>query len=124
MGHMITKNFSVNEMTCKCGCGGFIFNAALIVVLEDVRRHFGKSVTISSSTRCTKHNSNVGGKPVTASSTGSKHLSGQAADINVKDVDPSKVYDYLNSCNYSDIIGLGSYSTFTHVDTRGSRARW
>jgi len=115
---MLSKHFKKSEFECKCGCGGFIFNTALIILLEDVRSHFGSPVSISSSTRCTKHNDNEGG------ASGSLHLSGHAADITVKGVYAEAVYEYLNLCGYSDVIGLGSYEGFTHVDTRGKRARW
>jgi len=115
---MSTDNFSRKEFECKCGCGGYVENIALLIVLEDIRRQFGKSVTINSSTRCSKHNTEVGGADY------SKHLSGHAADIVVKDTSPNAVYVYLNNCAYSDLIGIGSYSTFTHIDTRGHRARW
>ena len=115
---MSTSNFSPVEFACKCGCGGYIENIALLILLEDVRKHFGRPVTINSSTRCSNHNAEVGGADY------STHLSGHAADIVVKDTHPGDVYKYLDGCGYSCVIGLGSYSTFTHVDTRGHKARW
>ena len=115
---MNTKHFKSSELECKCGCGSYIPNVALMLLLEDVRERFGKPVSINSSTRCTKHNDSVGGAEF------SLHLSGHAADIVVKDTHPDAVYNYLNSCGYADLIGLGSYNSFTHVDTRGKRARW
>lgn len=114
---MNSKHFRDSELMCKC-CGAYIDNVALKVVLEDARKHFGVSVSINCGTRCKKHNDEVGGAEF------SWHLSGHAADIVVKGVHPDTVYEYLNSCDYADLIGLGSYSTFTHVDTRGKRARW
>jgi uncharacterized protein YcbK (DUF882 family) len=115
---MKTKHFDSKEFECKCGCGSYVQNTALLILLEDVRNKFNKPVTINSSTRCEKHNKNVGGSEY------SMHLSGHAADIVVKDTHPDSVYRYLNSCGYADLIGLGSYTSFTHVDTRGKRARW
>ena len=115
---MDTKHFKSTELHCKCGCGAYIPNAALMIVLEDVREHFGWPVSISSSTRCIKHNKAEGGAEF------SLHLSGHAADITVKNTPPGAVYAYLNDCGYADLIGLGSYNSFTHLDTRGKRARW
>lgn len=90
----------------------------LLELLEKVRTHFGdKPVTINSGYRCPTHNANIGG------ATNSQHLYGTAADIVVdgNKVLPSAVYAYLDPFHNG---GLGSYDTFTHVDVRGSRARW
>jgi uncharacterized protein YcbK (DUF882 family) len=114
----LTTNFKKEELECKCGCGSYVENPALLIALEDIRDRFGQAVTITSSTRCSKHNDSVGGAGF------SLHLSGHAADIVVNNTLPSAVYNYLNSCAYADLIGLGSYSLFTHIDTRGKRARW
>jgi uncharacterized protein YcbK (DUF882 family) len=115
---MNTNHFKDSELTCRCGCGSFIDNVALKIALEDVREHFNSSVIVNCGTRCTKHNDEVGGAEF------SWHLSGHAADIVVKGVHPDSVYRYLNNRPYADLIGLGSYQTFTHVDARGKRARW
>lgn len=114
---MDTNHFKDSEFACKC-CGAYIDNVALKIVLEDVRVYFRKSVSINCGTRCIKHNAEVGGAEF------SWHLSGHAADITVKDVHPDAVYEYLNNRPYADLIGLGGYKTFTHIDTRGKRARW
>lgn len=115
---MNTKNFRESEFECKCGCGTYVENAALMILLEDVSERFNKPVFITSATRCEKHNKSVGG------SRNSKHLSGEAADIVVKDVLSSAVYSYLDNSPYSEIIGLGKYGDFTHVDARGYHSRW
>ena len=114
---MNTKHFQDAELACRC-CGGYIDNVALKMVLEDVREHFNAPVNINCGTRCSLHNNEVGGAEF------SWHLSGHAADIVVMGVPPGGVYRYLNNRPYADLIGLGSYSTFTHIDTRGKRARW
>ncbi len=114
----MTKHFKAKEYECKCGCGLYIENIALQVILESVRRHFGAPVTITSSTRCAKHNASVGG------TDNSSHLTGHAADIVVKGVDSSMVYRYLDNSGYSNLLGLGRYDDFVHLDTRGTKARW
>lgn len=115
---MNTKHFNEYELECKCGCGTYLENVALMMALEDVRNHFNAPVTITSSTRCEKHNKKVGG------SKNSWHLSGHAADIQVFNVSPRVVHSYLESCSYAGLIGLGKYNSFTHIDTRGYKARW
>lgn len=114
----LSEHFKESEFVCHhCGtmvAGGM--SPALISLLESVRTHFGgKPMTINSGYRCPTHNKAIGG------ATNSQHLYGTAADIVIKGVAPSAVYAYLDPIHNG---GLGKYNTFTHVDVRGSRARW
>jgi uncharacterized protein YcbK (DUF882 family) len=116
----ISKHFNRSEFGCKCSypdCEDIAVDVALVTVLEDVREHFGKPVTINSSYRCEPHNRDEGG------AKHSQHRLGIAADIVVKNIHPHKVYEYLNS-KHPDQYGMGKYNTFTHVDTRSYCARW
>ncbi|BEB16509.1 hypothetical protein VEE45_23520 [Escherichia coli] len=46
---MLSKHFSRKEFKCKCGkCDYDTIDAELLVILEDVREHFGKPVIINS----------------------------------------------------------------------------
>lgn len=114
------SHFSPAEFACNhCGelpSGGMDLD--LIDLLEKIRSHFGdKPITINSGYRCPYKNAECGG------ASNSQHLYGTAADIVVdgNKVKPSAVYAYLDPFHEG---GLGSYDTFTHVDVRGSRARW
>ena len=113
----LNKYFKREEFKCKCGCGYATVDAELLRVLTDVRKKFDSPITINSGCRCISHNHDVGGRP------NSKHIKGLAADIVVKDVQPSVVYKYLID-NYPYSLGLGNYETFTHVDSRSEKARW
>ena len=114
---MLSYFFSREEFACKCGCGYDTVDAELLKVLEDIRKHFNSPILISSATRCPEHNLNVGGSPT------SQHLLGRAADIVVKNTPAKDVYIYLKN-KYKGKYGIGSYSNFTHIDTRGSESRW
>lgn len=116
---MLSKNFAREEFECKCGmCGEDTVDAELITVLQDVRDHFGKGVRVTSGVRCEVYNKKIGG------SDKSQHILGRAADIQVKGVEPSKVYRYLE-LKYAGKLGLGGYDDFTHVDSRSEGgARW
>lgn len=113
----LSKNFSRHEFACKCGCGFDTVDAELLRILQSVRDHFGRAVTITSACRCETHNARVGG------TSGSQHLRGRAGDIVVSGVEPVMVADYINRMD-SERNGIGRYSDFTHVDTRTGRARW
>jgi uncharacterized protein YcbK (DUF882 family) len=109
--------FNRSEFECECGCGYNTVDAELLEVLTIVREHFAHSVTINSGCRCPNHNTKIGGSPR------SQHQFGRAADIVVNGVSPAIVFDYLNA-KFPNQYGLGSYNTFTHVDTRSNKARW
>lgn len=113
----ISPHFTMEEFACRCGCGFKNIVPELLYALECVREHFGRPVVVNSACRCEKHNRAEGGKP------NSMHLYGKAADIGVRGVPPSEVADYCDSL-IGDRGGVGRYSTFTHIDVRGARARW
>lgn len=114
---MISKNFARFEFACHCNCGADTIDAGLIKVLQEIRDHFGKPVTVTSGVRCIRHNARVGGV------SNSQHLNGRAADIIVSDVDPEDVASWVNTV-YPNSLGIGDYSTFTHIDSGNPKARW
>ena len=113
----LSPNFNRAEFACKCGCGFDTVDHELILLLEAIRAQFKKSITVNSGCRCLKHNASISGSPR------SKHLIGRAADINVKDTDPADVFEFVDGAAGAK-FGIGKYSTFTHVDTRLTKARW
>lgn len=109
------KYFGASEMMCKCGCGKILFDAGLMRKLDALRERLGCPVYISSGYRCASHNKAVGGV------VNSYHTRGQAADIYVKGVAPKELAKLAEEVGFD---GIGTYSTFVHVDVRGYRARW
>lgn len=113
----LSENFKASEFACK-GSGdlpeGFP-DPKLLELLEDIRKYFNAPVRINSGYRSPEHNASIGG------AKGSYHVKGMAADIVVKGVTPADLYEYLQSWHQG---GLGSYSSFTHVDVRMGKARW
>ena len=113
----LTKNFKSTEFDCKgkgC-CNKTLIEAQLVEKLQKIRDHFGAAVIINSGYRCSKHNRAVGGV------VNSKHLTGMAADIIVRGISPKDVAAYADKIGFK---GIGLYKTFTHVDTRKTKARW
>jgi uncharacterized protein YcbK (DUF882 family) len=113
----ISKHFFRSEFACKCGCGQDTVDAELLTVLERVRTHFDAVIVINSGNRCPKYNKKIGG------SKNSQHIYSRAADHVVHGVNPRDVQEQLDDW-YPGRYGIGSYETFTHIDTRGYRARW
>ena len=115
----MSEYFKPEEFECHCGCGEKDVNPKLIDLLDRIRKSFGKPITIMSGRRCVAHNTKVKG------AKDSQHILGNAADIQVQNVDPNDVQEYLMKHFNSDCKGLGRYRTFTHIDVReGKIARW
>jgi uncharacterized protein YcbK (DUF882 family) len=115
----LSEHFSSQEFACKCGCGSDGIDPSMIVLLEWLRAEMGgRAVAVNSGVRCPAYNAQIGG------AFNSQHLFGRAADVVVSGVSPDVVADFFDDCGVSDQIGLGRYDTFTHVDVRGTRARW
>lgn len=113
----LSQNFRVKEFACTDGSDPIFIDTELVNVLQKIRAHFGKSVTITSAYRTPGKNKAVGGEAY------SQHLYGRAADIKVSGVTPKKVAAYAETL-LKNKGGIGTYATFTHVDTRATKARW
>lgn len=113
----LSKNFRVREFACSDGSDPVFIAEELVEVLQRIRTHFGKPVTITSAYRTPTKNKSVSG------TTYSQHLYGRAADIIVRDISPEKVSAYAETL-LRNTGGIGTYKTFTHVDTRPTKARW
>ena len=110
-------NFKVNEFACTDGSDPVFIAPELVKVLQKIRNHFGKPVTINSGYRTVTKNKAVGG------ATYSQHLYGTAADITVKGVAPAKVAAYAETLLVGK-GGIGIYDSFVHIDVREVRSRW
>lgn len=113
----LSSNFRVREFRCKDDTDPIFIDLDLVNILQKIRDHFGKAVTITSAFRTASHNKKVGG------ATYSQHLYGKAADIKVSGVAASVVADFVETLMPST-GGIGRYSTFTHVDVRKVKSRW
>ena len=118
----LSENFNSLEFDCHGSgcCSETIINPKLVEYVQQIRDHFGKSITVTSGYRCPVHNKRIGG------ATGSRHSKGDAADIVVSGVTPREVAKYAESIG---IKGIGLYETdadghFTHVDTRDVKSFW
>ncbi len=115
-------NFKVSEFACSDGTDPVFIAPALVTLLQQIRNHFGKPVTITGPYRTQPKNKAVGGADY------SQHMYGTAADIIVGNkkvgiVAPKTVAAYVETL-MPNTGGIGIYSGFTHVDVRAKRSRW
>lgn len=113
----LSKNFKVREFACSDGSDPIFVDTRLVEVLQKIRTHFGKAVTITSAYRTPTRNKSVGGTAY------SQHLYGRAADITVHDTSPERVAKYADTL-LQNTGGIGIYDSFTHIDVRTTKARW
>ena len=113
----LSPHFKVREFACSDGTDTVFVSPALVDVLEKVRAHFGKPVTINSGYRTEAKNKAVGGAAY------SQHKYGLAADITISGVPPAKVAAYAETL-LTNTGGIGIYKTFTHIDVRKVKSRW
>lgn len=93
----------------------------LCIQLEVLREVMGAPIRVISGYRDPRHNEDVGG------AQRSQHLHGRAADIIVKGYAPDLVAVTIERLIIEGRMrqgGLSAYSSFTHYDIRGTRARW
>lgn len=76
----ISTNFRIREFACQDGSDEIPIDDELVIYLQNIRNHFGKSITITSGYRTKSHNTKVGG------ADNSRHLYGRAADFVVSGV--------------------------------------
>ena len=121
----ITKNFYLDEFTCKdkSDISVKVFNNILKLAtqLQIIRDNAMASITINSAYRSPKYNKKIGG------ASKSKHMLGKAADITITGMTPDETADFIEDLLADgDIVigGLGRYNSFTHVDIRKKTARW
>ena len=120
---LLAPDFKVRELRCKDGSDTVMVDDALMLLLQCIREHFGKAVTITSGYRTPAHNAAVGG------AKSSQHLLGRAADIQVAGTSVEDVAAYAESL-MPDWGGVGRYPVkagratgWVHVDTRADNER-
>ena len=120
----LSPAFKVREFRCRDGSDDIMIDQTLVVLLQAIREHFGKPITITSGYRTGTHNTAVGG------SKSSQHLLGKAADIQVAGVSVEDVAAYAESL-LTGWGGVGRYPVkagrtkgWVHVDTRAKKSRW
>lgn len=113
----LSTNFAVKEFACNDGSDAIMVAPRLVMVLQTIRSHFAKAVTVHSAYRTPQYNEKVGGV------AHSQHCYGTAADISIKGVTPAQIASFAREI-MPDWGGVGIYSTFCHVDVRELKSDW
>lgn len=113
----LSTNFAVKEFACNDGSDAIMVAPRLVMVLQTIRSHFGKAVTINSAYRTPQYNEKVRG------AAHSQHCYGTAADISIKGVTPAQIAAFAREI-MPDWGGVGIYSTFCHADVREVKSDW
>jgi uncharacterized protein YcbK (DUF882 family) len=99
--------FVARDLRCVC-CGLINATDRLIGALNNAQNIYGEPLTITSGTRCPKHNAEVGGVPSSA------HVSGEAVDVRVSGSwKRKKLAKALDSAGFPR---LGFGAGFIHAD--------
>jgi uncharacterized protein YcbK (DUF882 family) len=111
----LSKNFTKEELECKCGCG-FLPTKEAIEKLQNIRTKIGKPLIISSGARCASHNTAIKG------SKNSQHIHGIAFDIKCP---PGQLrMEVITAAIEEGFKGIGWAKTFLHIDLRSSPMCW
>lgn len=123
-GRRLSANFRLWEFACRDGSDPVFIDTRLVQVLQSVRDHFGKPVTVTSGYRTPAYNKKVGGAAY------SQHCCGRAADIRVPGVPVETLAAYAEKL-LPDTGGIGRYPVrsgrptgWVHIDTRPAKSRW
>ena len=115
----LSPHFRVREFRCRDGSDPVFVDEELVSILQKIREHFGKPLTITSGYRTPAHNKACGGAAY------SQHLYGRAADFKIA-LFPGYAEQLLPGRG-----GIGVYPPKTgraegwvHIDTRASKSRW
>ena len=108
----LAPGFKVREFRCRDGSDAIMIDQTLVVLLQAIREHFNKPITITSGYRTAAHNA------------------GRRADIQVAGVSVEDVASYAEAL-MPDWGGVGRYPVkagrtkgWVHVDTRPNKSRW
>ncbi len=92
--------FSVEELTCRCGCGQMKMDGDFMLKLVALRDLVGFSMPITSAYRCPAHNAKV-------SSTGftGPHTTGKAVDVLIN---RGRARELIKQALWMDFAGVGA----------------
>ncbi|OLP59971.1 hypothetical protein BJF93_10325 [Xaviernesmea oryzae] len=113
LARLAASGFWLEQANVDSSC----FRPDLRAILKSVETRFGRKVLVTSGHRTPVHNARVGGVPK------SRHLTCEAADIQVAGVGKLELASYLRSLPTVGGVGTYCHTQSVHVDT-GTRRDW
>lgn len=112
----LSKNLSLAEITCKCGCGLAKLHPTTIEVFQNTRDYYGLPMFITSGCRCPKHNKAVGG---VADSAHTPNAEGYCQALDIRFSSARELFLLLKSLLKAGCrrIGINFAKGFVHFDT-------
>ncbi len=108
----MTRNFTKDEVSCKCGCG-LEMPQNEQDRLQHTRDDYGKAIFVARTISCAKHNKKIGGAKK------SRHLTGDAVDPEDRTFENSADRAFFIKCatkNGYNCFGIGGKRL--HMDAR------
>ena len=109
---LLTRNFSQNEMECRCGCGLASMNSNFMEKLQLLRDKCNFPLKVTSGMRCKKWNEKAGGHK------NSSHMKGLACDLAVDGLRARIVIQKALEMGFDGVGISQGGSKFVHVDLK------
>ena len=116
---MLVTGLSHREFQCKCRydhCRGTIIKDKLLWTYQRMRETLDTPCTINSGYRCSAHNKDIGGKPL------SRHLLGEALDISYSTLKSSfdvlQIKQIARDSGFTFVKFYEGVHEFFHMDVR------
>ena len=106
----LSSNFQVREFACPDGTDVILIDDRLVSILQSLRDFFKRPIRVGSGFRTVSYNARIGGHYQ------SRHLRGQAADIDV--IDGDGVLDPLLVAMTAQTLGSRSIGCYRYADGR------
>ena len=104
---MLSKYFSLSEMTCHCGCGECHMDQNFLDIMDQIREDVGEALGVVSGYRCIKHDNEIHGD--------GNHPEGKAVDFAAP---LSQIrFKIVSAAIRLGIKRMGIAKTFIHIDT-------
>ena len=105
------EDFSVEELTCRCGCGIFNYDHEFLVRLQAFRYALGKGLNVTSPGRCLNNNTNAGGVVTSCHQCETK----KATAVDVTNSNCREIYERACECKLFNEVIWYERKNFVHL---------
>lgn len=105
------KNFTEDELKCRCGCGRLNVDNEFLIRIQAFRYMLGLTMNVTSCGRCVKHNKEVGGAANSCHECETK----QATALDFYCANNQKAFDLACKCGLFNEVIYYSKKNFIHL---------